>query len=144
MTNTYRRKKDGAMFRNTKILEPRKSYLAEVETYGEDRDGRDYHERNVLLHMKNSDLERWCQEEGDYDELDDNFYSEFNYDIIDGKIDSILNELIGDRMGFEGELTDYQYTITKVVKISEICGYNTGDWDLKEIWVNVENNLRAV
>ena len=87
---------------------------------------------------------RWCQEEGNYDELDDNFYAEFNYDIIDGKIDSILNELIGDRMGFEGELTDYQYTITKVVKISEICGYNTGDWELKEIWVNVENNLRAV
>ena len=64
MTKNYRRKKDGAMFRNTKILEPRKSYLAEVKTYGEDRDGRDYHERNVFLHMKNSDLERWCQKEG--------------------------------------------------------------------------------
>tara|TARA_R100000995_G_scaffold84633_1_gene64006 strand:- start:376 stop:690 length:315 start_codon:yes stop_codon:yes gene_type:complete len=93
----------------------RESYCVEVETFGEGN-------RTVLVHTINSDLESWIDE--DYDArteiIDDLFEPEFNYNIVKFSEENVYNEVLGDRMGFIGQLDDYKYTIIKICEIKLI------------------------
>ena len=122
-----------------KPLRQDKSYIIFVDTYGEG-------ERRVLYHMTNSDLVKFMESELEcrvspfYDlPLDEE--SSFNYNGLKGGLHEILLTLIGDRMGYEGEPTDYNYTITKVNSIHEI--HETGEEDNPYSYAENDNILEV-
>ena len=105
-----------------KPLRQDKSYIIFVDTYGQCG-------RGVLYHMPNSDLEKFIVSEKGEAFFDSPLDQEitYNYECETGELDEILLTLIGDRMGYEGEPKDYNYTITQVNSIHEI--HETGEED---------------
>jgi len=102
------------------ILEKGKSYWAQFETYGMGN-------RNMFLHMPNSNLEALEQKASEqdkedeyYEYVDDRFIHEYAEDLTEGTLDDILLACIGHNMDFEGDPTDYNYVIIDLVDIEEI------------------------
>jgi len=120
------------------ILEKRKSYWALFETYGMGN-------RNMFLHMPNSNLEALEQKASEqdkedeyYEYVDDRFIHEYAEDLTGGTLDDILLACIGHNMGFEGEPTDYNYVVIGLIDIDEIIIEND-DFDellmsTKTVW----------
>jgi hypothetical protein len=120
------------------ILEKRKSYWASFETYGMGN-------RNMFLHMPNSNLEALEQKASEqdkedeyYEYVDDRFIHEYAEDLTGGTLDDILLACIGHNMGFEGEPTDYNYVVIGLIDIDEIIIEND-DFDellmsTKTVW----------
>jgi hypothetical protein len=120
------------------ILEKGKSYLAEVETYGEGY-------RNMFLHMPDSDFsaleDKAMIEDKDgewYDYIDNVIQHDFNEDLKEGTLDEILFTSIGHDLGFQGELQDYKYIVIDVIDIDEIIIENDNidelEMSFKLVW----------
>ena len=120
------------------ILEKGKSYWAQFETYGMGN-------RNMFLHMPNSNLEALEQKASEqdkedeyYEYVDDRFIHSYAEDLTEGTLDDILLACIGHNMGFEGEPTDYNYVVIGLIDIDEIIIEND-DFDellmsTKTVW----------
>jgi hypothetical protein len=120
------------------ILEKGKSYWASFETYGMGN-------RNMFLHMPNSNLEALEQKASEqdkedeyYEYVDDRFIHSYAEDLTEGTLDDILLACIGHNMGFEGEPTDYNYVVIGLIDIDEIIIEND-DFDellmsTKTVW----------
>lgn len=122
-----------------KPLRQDKSYIIFVDTYGEG-------ELRVLYHMPNSDLVKFMESEikGKVEAFYDSPLDEesiFNYNGLKGGLNEILLALIGDRMGYWGETTDYNYTITQVNSIHEI--HETGEKDNPYSYAENDNILEV-
>ena len=91
------------------------SYYVEVETFGEGN-------RMVLVHTSHSELESWIQKDYDVRQeiVDDMYQADFNYEIKEFSKENIYDEVLGDRMGFTGELGDFNYTIINIGNIQPI------------------------
>ena len=114
-----------------KPLRQDKSYIIFVDTYGEG-------ERGVLYHMPNTtfmqDLEAFYDSPLDRETF-------FEYEGVRGGLNEILLTLLGDRMGYWGEPTDYNYTITQVNSIHEI--HETGEEDNPYSYAENDNILEV-
>ena len=120
------------------ILEKGKSYWASFETYGMGN-------RNMFLHMPNSNLEALEQKASEqdkedeyYEYVDDRFIHSYAEDLTGGTLDDILLTCIGHNMGFEGEPTDYNYVVIGLIDIKEIVIKNDAFDELrmstKTVW----------
>tara|TARA_R110000796_G_scaffold251941_1_gene384547 strand:- start:589 stop:978 length:390 start_codon:yes stop_codon:yes gene_type:complete len=120
------------------ILEKGKSYWAQFETYGMGN-------RNMFLHMPNSNLEALEQKASEqdkedeyYEYVDDRFIHSCAEDLTEGTLDDILLACIGHDMGFVGEPTDYNYVVIGLIDIKEIVIKNDGFDELrmstKTVW----------
>ena len=120
------------------ILEKGKSYLAEVETYGEGY-------RNMFLHMPNSDFsaleEKAMIEDKDgewFDYIDNVIHHDFNEELEHGTLEEIFLTCIGHNLGFEGDPKDYNYIVVDVIDIDEIIIVNDNidelEMSFKLIW----------
>jgi len=120
------------------ILEKGKSYVAEVETYGEGY-------RRLFLHMPGSNFsaleEKAMIEEKDgewFDYIDNEIYHDFNEDLEHGTLEEIFLTLIGHSLGFEGCPGDYKYVVVDVMDIDEIIIENDNldelEMSFKLIW----------
>ena len=122
----------------TAILEKGKSYLAEVETYGEGY-------RRLFLHMPGSNFsaleEKAMIEDKDgewFDYIDNEIYHDFNENLEHGTLEEIFLTLIGHSLGFEGCPGDYKYVVVDVMDIDEIIIENDNldelEMSFKLIW----------
>ena len=122
----------------TAILEKGKSYLAEVETYGEGY-------RRLFLHMPGSDFsaleEKAMIENKDgewYDYIDNVIQHDFNEELKHGTLEEIRLICIGHSLGFEGDPGDYKYIVVDVMDIDEIIIENDNldelEMSFKLIW----------
>tara|TARA_R110001599_G_scaffold166695_2_gene356505 strand:- start:1169 stop:1558 length:390 start_codon:yes stop_codon:yes gene_type:complete len=104
-------------------LSTKKSYVATVQCFGL------ITKRRVLLHGHESDLEEWIDEDFEkrQEKIDEKFQAEYQYDVHlgDMTIEAVHNALIGDDMGFKGQVfkgqvDDYKCRIIRVLTIDEI------------------------
>tara|TARA_R100001086_G_C11756397_1_gene236851 strand:+ start:338 stop:790 length:453 start_codon:yes stop_codon:yes gene_type:complete len=122
----------------TAILEKGKSYLAEVETYGEGY-------RRLFLHMPGSNFsaleEKAMIEDKDgewYNYIDNEIHHDFNEDLEHGTLEEIFLTCIGHNLGFEGDPKDYNYIVVDVIDIDEIIIVNDNidelEMSFKLVW----------
>jgi hypothetical protein len=118
-----------------KPLKKDKSYIIFVEIYAKTKGLWGY---QVLYHMPKSDF---CFSDEKQKQFEDSVLDRetvFNYEGKTGDLKEILFNLIGDRMGYDGEINDYKYTITQLNSIHEI--YETGDEDCP-YWYDKKDNM---
>jgi len=124
-----------------------KTYMVDIETYH--NDSGNYHgnnHSNVLYHMPESEMENHLDDDDPKCFFDTQIDREVTFCYMHPKdaindayewrdVETLLDEIIGDRMEFTGEPRDYYYTIIAVHGIYECY------WDDKDNrwWYKDEN-----